>query len=61
MENRVEDILNGAGLNEVTDINLSVLVGVVENSRALMEFIRGTQRFIKKELETADTTHMHKS
>ena len=34
LENRVEDILNGAGLNEVADINLSVLVGVVENACA---------------------------
>ena len=56
MENRVEDILNCTGLNEVADINLSVLVGVVENAcrdtqnelrRALMEFIRSSQKFIK--------------
>ena len=56
LEYRVEDILSGAGLNEVADINLSVLVGVVENACrdtqneltwALMEFIRSTQRFIK--------------
>ena len=54
LENRVEGILNGSGLNEVTDINLSVLVGVVENANrdtqneligALMEFIRCTKRF----------------
>ena len=47
LENRVEEILNGAGLNEVADINLAVLVGMVENAhretqnelmRALMEF-----------------------
>ena len=31
-ENRVEEILNGAGLNEVADINLAVLVGRVENA-----------------------------
>ena len=46
---RVKDILSGAGLNEVADINLSVLVGVVENACrdtqneltwALMEFIK---------------------
>ena len=57
IENRVEDILNSAELNEVADINLSVLVGVVENAcrdtqneltRVLMEFIRSSKRFIKK-------------
>ena len=57
LENRVEEILNGAGLNEVADKNLAVLVGMVENAhretqneliRALMEFIRTSQRFTKQ-------------
>ena len=57
LENRVEEILNGTGLNEVADINLAVLVGMVENAhretqneliRALMEFIRTSQRFTKQ-------------
>ena len=44
LENRVEEILNGAGLNEVANIDLAVLVGMVENADilkvigALMEF-----------------------
>ena len=62
------DILNSAEFNEVADINLSVLVGVVEIAcrdtqneltRALMEFIRSSQRYIK--IKTADTTYMHTS
>ena len=66
-------ILNGAGLNEVGDINLSVLVGMVENAhretqndliRALMEFIRNSERFSKqkkkkKKKNPADTMHVH--
>ena len=57
LENRVEEILNGAGLNEVANIDLAVLVGMVENADgdtqseligALMEFIKSSKRFTKK-------------
>ena len=52
----VEEILNGAVLNEVANIDLAVLVGMVENADrdtqseligALMEFIKSSKRFIK--------------
>ena len=32
LENRVEDILNGAGLKEKPGIDLAVLVGMLENA-----------------------------
>ena len=50
----MEEILNRAGLNEVADINLAVLVGMIDKSDretqneltgALMEFIRSSKRF----------------
>ena len=50
------DILNRAGLNEVADIDLAVLVGMVENADrdtqnelicALVEFIRSSKRLTK--------------
>ena len=56
LENRVGEILNGAGLNEVANIDLAVLVGMVENADrdtqseligALMEFIKSSKRFTK--------------
>ena len=52
----VEEILNGAVLNEVANIDLAVLVGMVENADrdtqseligALMEFIKSSKRFTK--------------
>ena len=54
LEDQVEEILNRAGLNEVADINLAVLLGMIyksdretqnELTGALMEFIRGSRRF----------------
>ena len=54
LEDQVEEILNRAGLNEVADINLAVLVGMIDKSDretqneltgALMEFIRSSKRF----------------
>ena len=57
LENRVEEILNGAWLNEVANIDLAVLVGMVENADrdtqsemigALMVFIQSYKRFTKK-------------
>ena len=54
LENRVEEVLNDAGLNEVANIDLAVLVGMVENADrdtqseligALMEFIKSSKRF----------------
>ena len=50
----MEEILNGSGLNEVANINLAVLVGMVKNADrdtqseligALMEFIKSSKRF----------------
>ena len=52
----VEEILNGAGLNEVANIDLAVLFDMVENADrdtqseligALMEFIKSSKRFTK--------------
>ena len=60
----MEEILNDAGLSEVEDINLSVLVGMGENSRretqneltrALIEFTRSFKRFTKQYMKTVDT------
>ena len=56
LKNRVGEILNGAELNEVANIDLAVLMGIVENADrdtqseligALMEFIKGSKGFTK--------------